>query len=279
MVSLAEMPETASPVTMNEPAPLPDAPADRASIEIDNLDFAYGNHEVLHNIDLNIPPRAVTAFIGPSGCGKTTLLRCLNRMNDLIDGARITRGAIRIEGVDINEPAVDVVDLRRRVGMVFQKSNPFPKSIYDNVAYGLRIAGVTRRSLIDEAVEKSLRSAALWDEVKDRLHVSGYGLSGGQQQRLCIARALAVEPEIVLMDEPCSALDPIATAKVEELIRQLKTQYTIVIVTHNMQQAGRCSDRTAFFYLGNLIEVDDTTKIFSNPAQRQTEEYITGRFG
>ena len=279
MVSLLEMPETASQFTMNEPAPLPISTAGRASIEIDHLDFAYGNHEVLHDIHLNIRPRAVTAFIGPSGCGKTTLLRCLNRMNDLIDGARITRGAIRIEGVDINEPGLDVVDLRRRVGMVFQKSNPFPKSIYDNVAYGLRIAGVTKRSLIDEAVEKSLRSAALWDEVKDRLHVSGYGLSGGQQQRLCIARALAVEPEIVLMDEPCSALDPIATAKVEELIRQLKTHYTIVIVTHNMQQAGRCSDRTAFFYLGNLIEVDDTVKIFSNPGQRQTEEYITGRFG
>jgi len=279
MVSLLEMPETASQLTMNEPAPTPGAPAIRASIEIDNLDFAYGNHEVLHNINLAIPPRAVTAFIGPSGCGKTTLLRCLNRMNDLIDGARITSGTIRIDGVDINEPSLDVVDLRRRVGMVFQKSNPFPKSIYDNVAYGLRIAGVTKRTLIDEAVEKSLRSAALWDEVKDRLHVSGYGLSGGQQQRLCIARALAVEPEIVLMDEPCSALDPIATAKVEELIRQLKQQYTIVIVTHNMQQAGRCSDRTAFFYLGNLIEVDDTVKIFSNPAQRQTEEYITGRFG
>lgn len=279
MVSLLEMPEIASQLTMNEPPPFPGAPANRASIEIDNLDFAYGNHEVLHNINLAIPPRAVTAFIGPSGCGKTTLLRCLNRMNDLIDGARITSGAIRIDGVDINEPGLDVVDLRRRVGMVFQKSNPFPKSIYDNVAYGLRIAGVTKRTLIDEAVEKSLRSAALWDEVKDRLHVSGYGLSGGQQQRLCIARALAVEPEIVLMDEPCSALDPIATAKVEELIRQLKQQYTIVIVTHNMQQAGRCSDRTAFFYLGNLIEVDDTVKIFSNPAQRQTEEYITGRFG
>jgi len=273
------MPETASQLTANEPAPSPGIPVDRASIEIDHLDFAYGNHEVLHDIHLDIPPRAVTAFIGPSGCGKTTLLRCLNRMNDLIDSARITRGAIRIEGVDINDPGVDVVDLRRRVGMVFQKSNPFPKSIYDNVAYGLRIAGVTKRTLIDEAVEKSLRSAALWDEVKDRLHVSGYGLSGGQQQRLCIARALAVEPEIVLMDEPCSALDPIATAKVEELIRQLKSQYTIVIVTHNMQQAGRCSDRTAFFYLGNLIEVDDTVKIFSNPAQRQTEEYITGRFG
>jgi phosphate transport system ATP-binding protein len=279
MVSLLEMPETASQLTMNEPAPLPTARVDRASIEIDHLDFAYGNHQVLHDVALNIPPRAVTAFIGPSGCGKTTLLRCLNRMNDLIDGARITRGAIRIDGVDINEPGLDVVDLRRRVGMVFQKSNPFPKSIYNNVAYGLRIAGITKRSLIDEAVERSLRSSALWDEVKDRLHVSGYGLSGGQQQRLCIARALAVEPEIVLMDEPCSALDPIATAKVEELIRQLKQQYTIVIVTHNMQQAGRCSDRTAFFYLGNLIEVDDTTKIFSNPAQRQTEEYITGRFG
>ena len=280
MVSLLEMPETASQITPNESAPPSRAPAvERASIEIDHLDFAYGNHQVLHDVTLNIPPRAVTAFIGPSGCGKTTLLRCLNRMNDLIDGARITGGAIRIDGVDINVPRLDVVDLRRRVGMVFQKSNPFPKSIYDNVAYGLRIAGITKRSLIDEAVEKSLRSSALWDEVKDRLHVSGYGLSGGQQQRLCIARALAVEPEIVLMDEPCSALDPIATAKVEELIRQLKQQYTIVIVTHNMQQAGRCSDRTAFFYLGNLIEVDDTAKIFSNPAQRQTEEYITGRFG
>ena len=264
---------------MNDPGPSPAPAAEAASIEIDQLDFAYGNHEVLHDISLSIPPRAVTAFIGPSGCGKTTLLRCLNRMNDLIDGARITGGAIRIEGVDINDSAVDVVDLRRRVGMVFQKSNPFPKSIYDNVAYGLRIAGVTKRTLLDQAVEKSLRSAALWDEVKDRLHVSGYGLSGGQQQRLCIARALAVEPEVVLMDEPCSALDPIATAKVEELIRQLKSRYTIVIVTHNMQQAGRCSDRTAFFYLGNLIEIDATTKIFSNPAQRQTEEYITGRFG
>jgi phosphate transport system ATP-binding protein len=279
MVSGLEMPETASKSTMNGPAPLPDSSSERASIEVDHLDFAYGDHQVLHDVTLNIPPRAVTAFIGPSGCGKTTLLRCLNRMNDLIDGARITRGAIQIDGVNINEPGLDVVDLRRRVGMVFQKSNPFPKSIYDNVAYGLRIAGVRKRSLIDEAVEKSLRSSALWDEVKDRLHVSGYGLSGGQQQRLCIARALAVEPEIVLMDEPCSALDPIATAKVEELIRQLKQQYTIVIVTHNMQQAGRCSDRTAFFYLGKLIEVDQTAKVFSNPAQRQTEEYITGRFG
>jgi phosphate transport system ATP-binding protein len=275
MVSTLEMPEPN--VTVSERAPK--TAAERGSIEIAQLDFAYANHRVLHEVTLGIPPRAVTAFIGPSGCGKTTLLRCLNRMNDLIDGARITHGSIRIEGVDINAPSVDVVDLRRRVGMVFQKSNPFPKSIYDNVAYGLRIAGVTKRTLIDEAVEKSLRSAALWDEVKDRLHASGYGLSGGQQQRLCIARALAVEPEIILMDEPCSALDPIATAKVEELIRQLKRHYTIVIVTHNMQQAGRCSDRTAFFYLGRVIEVDATAKIFSNPAQRQTEEYITGRFG
>jgi phosphate transport system ATP-binding protein len=280
MVSVAEMPEKITSqmiVTQRQPSPEPEI--ERGMIEIDQLDFAYGGHQVLHDVNLSIPPRAVTAFIGPSGCGKTTLLRCLNRMNDLIDIARITRGSIRIQGVDINAPGLDVVDLRRRVGMVFQKSNPFPKSIYDNVAYGLRIAGVTKRSLIDEAVEKSLRSSALWEEVKDRLHVSGYGLSGGQQQRLCIARALAVEPEIVLMDEPCSALDPIATAKVEELIRQLKEQYTIVIVTHNMQQAGRCSDRTAFFYLGRLIEVDATAKIFSNPGQRQTEEYITGRFG
>ena len=248
-------------------------------IEIQDLDFAYGSNQVLHEVNLSIPPRAVTAFIGPSGCGKTTLLRCLNRMNDLIDGARIVRGQILIEDASINGPAIDVVDLRRRVGMVFQKSNPFPKSIYDNIAYGLRIAGIKKRSLIDEAVEKSLRSAALWDEVKDRLHVSGYGLSGGQQQRLCIARALAVEPEIILMDEPCSALDPIATAKVEELISALKERYTIVIVTHNMQQAGRCSDNTAFFYLGRVIEYGPTVKIFSNPSQKQTEDYITGRFG
>ena len=280
MVNLLEMPEPTSTMTANPTTPpAPTSEVERGLIEIEQLDFVYGNHQVLHEVNLQVQPRAVTAFIGPSGCGKTTLLRCLNRMNDLIDGARISRGSIRIEGVDINEPGVDVVDLRRRVGMVFQKSNPFPKSIYDNVAYGLRIAGVTKRSLIDEAVERSLRSSALWEEVKDRLHVSGYGLSGGQQQRLCIARALAVEPEIVLMDEPCSALDPIATAKVEELIRQLKEQYTIVIVTHNMQQAGRCSDHTAFFYLGRLIEFDRTAKIFSNPGQRQTEEYITGRFG
>ena len=279
MVSLLQMPQTVSNRVSNETAPSPEQKTGESMIEIENLDFAYGTNRVLHDINLSIPARAVSAFIGPSGCGKTTLLRCLNRMNDLIDGASITRGSIHIKGIDINNPGVDVVDLRRRAGMVFQKSNPFPKSIYDNVAYGLRIAGVTKRSRLDEAVEKSLRSAALWDEVKDRMYVSGYGLSGGQQQRLCIARALAVEPGIVLMDEPCSALDPIATAKVEELIRELKTQYTIVIVTHNMQQAGRCSDFTAFFYLGRLIEVDATSKIFSNPSQRQTEDYITGRFG
>src|SRR5438046_2102594 len=200
-------------------------------------------------------------------------------MNDLIEGARIARGAIHLGGVDINAPEVDVVDLRRRVGMVFQKSNPFPKSIYENISYGLRIGGVTKRSSLDEAVEKSLRAAALWDEVKNRLDANAYGLSGSQQQRLCIARALAVEPEVILMDEPCSALDPIATAKVEVLIGQLKTQYTIVIVTHNMQQAGRVSDHTAFFYLGRLIEFGPTSKIFSNPSERQTEDYITGRFG
>ncbi len=279
MVTLMEPPLTIpSPASRTAPPPPPPEPA-RSAIEIDHLDFAYGTNKVLHDVSLNIPERAVTAFIGPSGCGKTTLLRCLNRMNDLVDNAHIGGGSIRIDGADINASDLDVVDLRRRVGMVFQKSNPFPKSIYDNIAYGLRIAGITKRARIDEAVEKSLRSAALWDEVKDRLHVSGYGLSGGQQQRLCIARALAVEPEIVLMDEPCSALDPIATAKVEELIHQLKTRYTIVIVTHNMQQAGRVSDNTAFFYLGRLIEYGDTRKIFSNPTEKQTEDYITGRFG
>jgi phosphate transport system ATP-binding protein len=248
-------------------------------IDVRDVDFNYGENKVLHNISLQMPPRAVTAFIGPSGCGKTTLLRCINRMNDLVDGSRISRGSIHIDGIDINAPEVDVVDLRRRVGMVFQKSNPFPKSIYENIAYGLRIAGVQKRSRIDEAVEKSLRGAALWDEVKDRLDANALGLSGGQQQRLCIARALAVEPEVILMDEPCSALDPIATAKIEELIHELKAHYAIVTVTHNMQQAGRISDFTAFFYLGKLIEFGPTAKIFTNPGEKQTEDYITGRFG
>ncbi|HLP25961.1 MAG TPA: phosphate ABC transporter ATP-binding protein PstB [Acidobacteriota bacterium] len=228
---------------------------------------------------LNIREREVTAFIGPSGCGKSTLLRCLNRMNDLIDGARVTTGQIRIDGVDIHDSRVDVIELRKRVGMVFQKSNPFPKSIYENITYGLRIQGVKNKARLDEVVEKSLRGAALWDEVKDRLHQSALGLSGGQQQRLCIARAIAVEPEIILMDEPCSALDPIATAKVEELIHDLKSRFTIVIVTHNMQQAARCSDRTAFFYLGRLIEYAETRTIFMNPSNPQTEAYVSGRFG
>jgi phosphate transport system ATP-binding protein len=279
MVSLLNMPDTLSKPTSREMEAVPETPGREVMIDIRDVAFAYGSHQVLFDVDLDIPERAVTAFIGPSGCGKTTLLRCINRMNDLIDGARITQGSISINGSDINASNVDVVDLRRRVGMVFQKSNPFPKSIYDNIAYGLRIAGVTKRSHIDEAVEKSLRASALWDEVKDRLGANAFGLSGGQQQRLCIARALAVEPEIILMDEPCSALDPIATAKVEELIYQLKRDYTIVIVTHNMQQAGRVSDHTAFFYLGRLIEFGSTAKIFSNPSEKQTEDYITGRFG
>jgi phosphate transport system ATP-binding protein len=256
-----------------------EATAGRSLIEIDHVDFSYGSNQTLHDVSLEIEAKKVTAFIGPSGCGKSTLLRCLNRMNDLIDGARITRGAIRIHGVDIHRPEVDVIELRKRVGMVFQKSNPFPKSIYDNITYGLRIAGMRDKVKLDEIVEKSLRGAALWDEVKDRLHQSGLGLSGGQQQRLCIARAIAVEPDIILMDEPCSALDPIATAKVEELIHDLKRRFTIVIVTHNMQQAARVSDRTAFFYLGRLIEYDVTQKIFMNPSNPQTEAYVSGRFG
>ncbi len=270
-----------------EPTPVPQAAAIVASdeavqqsmIEVENLDFYYGQTRALHEINIKIPAHQVTAFIGPSGCGKSTLLRCFNRMNDLVDVARIGKGQVRIHGIDIHHPDVDVIALRRQVGMVFQKSNPFPKSIYENITYGLQIQGINDRQKLDEVVEKSLRGAALWDEVKDRLHTSGLGLSGGQQQRLCIARAIAVEPSIILMDEPCSALDPIATSKVEELIQQLKGKYTIVIVTHNMQQAGRCSDQTAFFYLGKLIEFAKTEKIFTNPAQRQTEDYITGRFG
>jgi phosphate transport system ATP-binding protein len=280
MVSLIEMPTTLTQRTSRQIDEFAEETEKATTmIDIDDVNFNYGDNRVLHEVSLEIPARAVTAFIGPSGCGKTTLLRCINRMNDLIDGAGVTGCAIRLDGVDINDPGVDVVDLRRRVGMVFQKSNPFPKSIYENISYGLRIAGITKRSHINEAVEKSLRAAALWDEVKDRLEKNALGLSGGQQQRLCIARALAVEPEVILMDEPCSALDPIATAKVEELIYQLKTKYTIVIVTHNMQQAGRCSDHTAFFYLGRLIEFGGTTKIFTNPGEKRTEDYITGRFG
>ena len=249
-------------------------------IEVDDVNFSYvKGKEVLRDISMEINKGEVTAFIGPSGCGKSTLLRCLNRMNDLIPTAAITKGQVRILGTDIYDPNVDVIELRKHVGMVFQKYNPFPKSIYENVAFGLRIQGVNKKSILDDAVERSLRLAGLWEEVKDRLDSSGLGLSGGQQQRLCIARTIAVQPKIVLMDEPCSALDPISTTIIEELITELKSEFTIVIVTHNMQQATRVSDRTAYFYLGNLIEMDETTKIFNNPSEKETEDYISGRFG
>ncbi|MET0649330.1 MAG: phosphate ABC transporter ATP-binding protein PstB [Pyrinomonadaceae bacterium] len=250
-----------------------------AKISVSGLDFFYGRAQALHSISIRIPERVVMAFIGPSGCGKSTFLRTLNRMNDTIPGTRAA-GQVLIDGQDIYAPGVDVVELRRKVGMVFQKSNPFPKSIFDNVAYGLRINRMTNsKSELAGRVEQALHDAALWSEVKDRLKSSALGLSGGQQQRLCIARALAVKPEVVLMDEPASALDPIATQKIEELIVELKRQYTIVIVTHNMQQAARVSDRTAFFWLGKLVEVNDTEKIFTNPDEKLTEDYITGRFG
>jgi len=254
------------------------APGGTAAIEIRNANLSYGSNQALYDISMDVPEKRVTAFIGPSGCGKSTLLRCLNRMNDLIDNVRIS-GTFSVKGQDIYAPTTDVIEVRRKVGMVFQKSNPLPKSIYENVVYGLRIAGIRDRATLDEACERSLRGAALWDEVKDRLHESGLGLSGGQQQRLCIARAIAIEPEIILMDEPCSALDPIATLKVEELIYELKSAYTIVIVTHNLQQAARVSDRTAFFWLGRLIEYSPTADLFTNPRQKHTEDYITGRFG
>jgi phosphate transport system ATP-binding protein len=245
---------------------------------IEDVNFYYGDKRALKSINLEISEKKATAFIGPSGCGKTTLLRCLNRMNDLILNTRVT-GSIQLDGKNIYDPSTDIIQLRRRVGMIFQKWNPFPKSIYENVIYGLRIVGINNRSILDEVVEKSLRRAALWDEVKDSLHKSAADMSGGQQQRLCIARALAVEPEVILMDEPCSALDPISTAKIEELIHELKDTFTIVIVTHNMQQAARVSDYTAFFYLGELIEFGETGKLFTAPDKRQTEDYITGRFG
>ncbi len=247
-------------------------------IKTENLNLYYGAKQALKDITVDIPIHKVTAFIGPSGCGKSTYLRSLNRMNDLIDGVKID-GKVLIDDVDIYETDVDVVELRKRVGMIFQKSNPFPKSIYDNVAYGPRINGIREKKRLDEIVETTLRRAALWDEVKDDLRKSALALSGGQQQRLCIARALAVDPEVLLMDEPASALDPIATAKIEELVYQLKEKYTIAIVTHNMQQAARVSDFTAFFYLGELIEFDATKKMFTTPSKKQTEEYITGRFG
>jgi phosphate transport system ATP-binding protein len=249
-----------------------------AKIAVREFNFFYSQAKVLHGITLDIPEKQVTAFIGPSGCGKSTFLRSINRMNDIIPGAR-AEGLIEMDGSDLYAPNVDVVALRRRVGMVFQKSNPFPKSIYENIAYGLRIGGENDRRVLDGIVEQSLRRAALWDEVKDRLNGSALALSGGQQQRLCIARALAVDPEVLLMDEPASALDPIATQKIEELVYELKNNYTIVIVTHNMQQAARVSDRTAFFMLGKLVEYDDTRTIFMTPKQKLTEDYITGRFG
>ncbi len=247
-------------------------------IVVKDLNLSYGENHVLHDITMDMEDRRVTALIGPSGCGKSTLLRCINRMNDLIDDVKIW-GTLRVKHLDINAATTDVIEVRRRVGMVFQKSNPFPKSIYENVIYGLRIAGINDKATLDEACEKSLRGAALWEEVKDRLQESGLGLSGGQMQRLCIARAIAVEPEIVLMDEPCSALDPIATLKIEELIYQLKERYTIVIVTHNLQQAARVSDRTAFFWLGRLVEYGLTADMFTRPKDKLTEDYITGRFG
>jgi phosphate transport system ATP-binding protein len=274
--------QTPQPMTLDSPVtPASSAPpsATIPAIEVKGVDFHYGDKQVLKDVTLDIPPRQVVAFIGPSGCGKTTLLRCFNRMNDLVPGARVTKGSIVIEGANIADKAIDPVQLRRHVGMVFQKYNPFPRSIYDNVAYGPRTLGEKNKSALDEVVERSLRRAALWDEVKDRLSDIATGLSGGQQQRLCIARTMAVDPEIILMDEPCSALDPLATARVEDLILSLREHYTIVIVTHNMQQATRVSDRTAFFYLGEMVEYDSTRKIFDNPVHKRTLDYISGRFG
>jgi phosphate transport system ATP-binding protein len=253
--------------------------ADEAvALEVPGLNLFYDDTQVLFDVALKIPKQRVTSFIGPSGCGKSTLLRTFNRMNDLVDGCRV-EGAINLGGHDIYSKGEDVAELRRRVGMVFQKPNPFPKTIYENVVYGLRIQGIQKKRMLDEAVEWALKGAALWDEVKDRLHESALGLSGGQQQRLVIARTIAVEPEVLLLDEPCSALDPISTLKVEELIYELKHKYTIVIVTHNMQQAARVSDYTAFMYMGRLVEFGDTDTLFTNPAKKQTEDYITGRYG
>jgi len=274
--------ETTTDPRKNFPEPYV-APLDEALnviIDIKDMDFYYGESQALHNISMKIPEKQVTAFIGPSGCGKSTLLRCLNRMNDLIDGADVRSGNILVDDVDVYDKSVDTIELRKRVGMVFQKSNPFPKSIYDNVAYGPKIHGLAKNKAdLDDLVEKSLRRGAIWDEVKDRLHAPGTGLSGGQQQRLCIARAVATSPEVLLMDEPCSALDPIATAQVEELIDELRARYSVVIVTHSMQQAARVSQKTAFFHLGDLVEYGDTEQIFTAPKDERTQNYITGRFG
>jgi phosphate transport system ATP-binding protein len=257
------------------PTAVPESRSD--FIRVENFSFHYGEKQALFDIDMAIPERRVTALIGPSGCGKSTLLRNMNRMNDLIEGVRHA-GDIRLNGTSLYDPSVEVISLRKRVGMVFQKYNPFAKSIYENVVFSLRVAGRSSKAELDETVERSLKAAALWDEVKDRLHDSAFGLSGGQQQRLCIARAIANQPEILLMDEPCAALDPLATLKIEELITKLKRQYTIVIVTHNMEQATRCSDRTAFLYMGRLIEYGDTLQVFEKPSHPDTEAYITGRF-
>lgn len=273
------MPEPPALSDRAVPSLSPEAQArrDPAYIRIEGFSFWYGAKQALFDIDMRIPEREITAFIGPSGCGKTTLLRNINRMNDLIDGIR-HHGDILLDGQSLYDPNVEVISLRKRVGMVFQKYNPFPKSIYENVIFSLRVAGRNRRSELDEVVERSLRGAALWDEVKDRLHESAYGLSGGQMQRLCIARAIANRPQILLMDEPCAALDPVATLKIEELMLGLKEEFTIVIVTHNMEQATRCSDRTAFLYMGRLIEYGQTKQVFENPRQEETEAYISGRF-
>mgnify|MGYP001619332511 CR=1 FL=1 len=255
-----------------------DSNTQAVKLTLNQVNFFYGDRQALFNIDIEIFKNQVTSFIGPSGCGKSTLLRCLNRLNDLIEGARV-EGTMLLDGVDINGPDVDITDLRTRVGMVFQKSNPFPKSIYENVAYGPRLHGIRNRGQLDQIVEEGIKGAGLWDEVKDRLQASALGLSGGQQQRLCIARALAVKPDVLLMDEPCSALDPVATAKIEELLFSLKQDLTVIIVTHNMQQAARVSDWTAFMYIGELVEFGLTKKIFTTPSKKQTEDYITGRFG
>lgn len=257
---------------------MPPVTSEKPIIQVKDFDFFYGKNQVLFGINCALAQRKVTAIIGPSGCGKSTLLRCMNRMNDVLDDTH-HQGDILLGNESIYDPTLEVMALRKRVGMVFQKSNPFPKSIFENVVYGLKIDGEKNKSLLEETAEKSLRSAALWDEVKDRLQENALNLSGGQMQRLCIARAIANQPDILLMDEPCSALDPLATAKIETLIKELKNQYTIAIVTHNMQQAARVSDQTAFLYLGKLVEFDDTQKIFNNPSQKQTEDYITGRFG
>lgn len=255
----------------------PASASEEPLIRVEKFNYAYGDHQVLFDVDLNMQSKDVTALIGPSGCGKSTLLRAINRINDLVDSARVVSGRITIDGVDLYAPEVDVISLRRNVGMVFQKYNPFPRSIFENAVYGLRVAGVKDRHDLEEAAERSLRAAALWDEVKDRLDHMATGLSGGQQQRLCIARAIALQPRILLMDEPCAALDPIATARIEELIHQLREQYTFIIVTHNMEQAKRIADRTAFFYKGKLIEEDNTMTIFNRPGDPLTESYITGR--